>query len=173
MTSRLLALGVVALLLNGMFPCVSWSQPKPPPPNPNAPNLNMPGPMGMQRGTALDLLLTGGNLANPTGFWTSAPAKVAIPTTDKNGTDAGKLTVRLEVPADAPLGLYACRLANKSGVSNLRLFCIDDLPTVVEVAPNRNKATPQAVPVPCVVAGTTAAEASNWFKITAKAGQRL
>ena len=173
MFNRLLALGLLALLLQGLVPRVSWGQPKPPPPNPNAPSLNMPLPLGIQRGTALDLVLTGGNLANPTGFWAGFPAKVTIPTTDKNGTEAGKLKVRLEVPADAPLGLYPCRLANKAGVSNLRLFCIDDLPTVVETPTNRSKTTPQSVPVPCVVAGTTAAEVSNWFKISAKAGQRL
>jgi hypothetical protein len=151
----------------------SWSQQKPPPPNPNAPNLAMPFPMGVQRGTTLDLSLTGGNLANPTGFWAGFPAKVTIPTEDKNGSDNAKLKVRIAVPADAPLGLYACRLANKQGVSNLRLFCVDDLPTVVEVDTNRSKTTPQAVPVPCVIAGKAEAESSDWYKIAVKAGQRL
>ena len=31
-------------------------------PNPQAPNLKMPTPLGIQRGTALDLTLTGTNL---------------------------------------------------------------------------------------------------------------
>lgn len=162
-----------AMLLGLLVPTVSWGQPKPPPPNPNAPSVAMPFPMGIQRGTTLDLTLTGGNLANPTGLWASLPGKVTIPKEDKNGTDNAKLKVRLEVPADAPLGVYAMRLGNKQGVSNLRLFCVDDLPTVVEVDANRNKATPQAVPTPCVVAGKADAEVSDWFKITAKAGQRL
>lgn len=162
-----------ALLLGLLVSSVSWSQQKPPPPNPNAPTVAMPFPMGIQRGTTLDLTLTGGNLANPTGFWTSMPGKITIPTEDKNGADNAKLKVRVEVPADAPLGVYATRLGNKQGVSNLRLFCVDDLPTVVEVDTNRNKATPQVVPVPSVVAGKSDAEVSDWFKITAKAGQRL
>ncbi len=173
MILRLFACGFLALALGALVPSVSWSQQKPPPPNPNAPNLNMLQPLGIQRGSTLDLVLSGGNLANPTGFWASFPGKITIPTEDKNGTEAAKLKVRLEVPADAPLGLHVCRLANKLGVSNLRLFCVDDLPTVVEAPTNRNKMTPQVVPVPCVVAGTTAAEVSDWFKITVKAGQRL
>jgi hypothetical protein len=154
-------------------PGVSRGQPKPPPPNPNAPNVNMPFPMGAQRGTTLDLTLTGGNLANPTGFWASFPAKITIPTEDKNGTDNAKLKVRLEVPADAPLGVHACRLANKQGVSALRLLCVDDLPTVVEADASKSKATAQVVPVPCVVAGRSDAEANDWFRITVKPGQRL
>ena len=76
----------------------SWAQQKPPPPNPNAPNLNMLFPAGIQRGTSLELTLTGTNLANPTGFWSALPAKITIPTEDKNGTDAAKLKVRLDVP---------------------------------------------------------------------------
>src|SRR5262249_27974319 len=129
-------------------------QPKPlplVPPNPQAPVLAAPMPLGAQRGTTLDLTLTGANLAGPTGLWTSFPAKVTIPSEDKNGQDNAKLKVRLEVPADAPLGYHAIRLATTRGMSNLRLFCIDDLAQVLKQDTAKNKNTPQAVPVPCVV----------------------
>src|SRR5215470_14184104 len=86
--------------------------------NPQAPTLNMPAPMGMQRGTKLDLTLTGTNLNEPTGLWTSFPAKVTIPTDNNNGKDGGKLRVQLEVPADAPLGFHSLRLATSRGMSN-------------------------------------------------------
>ena len=39
--------------------------------------------------------------------------------------------VRLDVPPDAPLGLHAVRLATTNGISNLRIFAIDDLPQVL------------------------------------------
>ena len=44
---------------------VTWAQKPPPPvpPNPQAPVLAMPGPLGIQRGTTLELTLTGTNLA--------------------------------------------------------------------------------------------------------------
>src|SRR5262245_45162420 len=82
----------------------SWAQ-KPPPiaPNPQAPTLNLPVPLGMARGSTLELTLTGTNLAEPTGLWTSFPAKVTIPTDGDNGKDNTKLKVILDVPADAPL----------------------------------------------------------------------
>src|SRR5687767_12371694 len=131
---------VLVLLTTGLVPpSASWGQQKPPPANPNAPNLAMLSPLGAQRGTTLELNLTGGILANPTGFWLGFPAKVVIPSEDKNGTDNAKLKVRIEIPADTPLGLYPCRLANRQGVSNLRLLCVDDLVTVVEVDANRVK----------------------------------
>jgi hypothetical protein len=127
----------------------------------------------MQRGTTLDLTLTGTNLAEPTGLWTSFPAKVAIPTEGNNGKDNGKLLVRLEVPKDAPAGFHAIRLATRRGMSNLRLFCIDDLPQVPEGNTNHAPATAQTVPVPCVVVGKADAEATDYFKIRVAAGQRV
>ena len=147
MLSRLVTPAALVLLgLGWQAPSVSWAQKPPPPvaPNPQAPVLNMPVPMGIQRGTALDLNLTGTNLAGPTGLWTSFPAKVVIPTDNKNGTDNTKLQVKMEVPADAPVGYHAVRLASTRGMSNLRLFCVDDLPQVVKVETNKNKSTPQA-----------------------------
>lgn len=141
--------------------------------NPQAPVLKPAVPLGMQRGTTLDLTLTGSNLAEPTGLWTSFPAKATIPPTGSNGKDNGKLLVRLEVPKDAPLGFHAIRLATRRGMSNLRLFCIDDLPQVIENTTNHTPSMAQVVPAPCVVAGKADAETTDYFKFRVSAGQRL
>ena len=169
------ATGFFVLLAYSFNPTAGWGQKPPPPvpPNPLAPVLAMPFPMGMQRGTTMELTLTGTNLAGPTGVLASFPAKITIPSDNKNGLDNTKLRVRLEVPADAPIGYHTFRLASTRGMSNLRLFCIDDLPQVLELASNNSKDTAQAVPLPCVVAGRIDAEKADYFKITAKAGQRL
>ncbi len=142
------------------------------PVNPQAPVLKPAVPLGMTPGTTLDLTLTGANLAEPTGLWTSFPAKVVIPTEGNNGKDNAKLLVRLEVPKDAPLGFHAMRLATRRGMSNLRLFCIDDLPQVLEVNTNHTPSMAQVVPVPCVVVGKADAETTDYFKINVAAGQR-
>jgi hypothetical protein len=147
--------------------------PPPTPPNPQAPVLNAAAPLGMQRGTSLEITLTGTNLAGPTGILTSFPTKVTIPTDNKNGMDNAKLRIKLEVPADAPIGYHTIRLATTRGMSNLRLFCIDDLPQIVEDDKNRGKGTAQAVAVPSVVVGRADAEQSDYFKITVQPGQRV
>jgi hypothetical protein len=145
-----------------------------PPPNPAAPTLNPILPLGMARGTSLELTLTGTNLADPTGLWTSIPgAKAVIPTDNNNGKEPTKLRVKLEVPKDAPLGFYGVRLATRRGMSNVRLFCLDDLPPVSAVPAARKKETAQAVPVPCVVVGRMDAEQADHFKVGVKAGQRV
>jgi hypothetical protein len=166
--------GLCALLITLLLPVAGQCQEAPAPkPNPRAPNIAMPAPMGMQRGTALELTLTGSNLAEPTGLWTSFPAKVAFPADGNNGKENGRLRVQIEAPKDAPLGFHAIRLATKHGVSNLRLFCIDELPQVQESETNHTKATAQSVPVPCVVVGRADPEVSDYFRITVKAGQRI
>jgi hypothetical protein len=156
------------------FPLSAAAQVPPPVPvNPQAPNLAPALPLGMQRGTSLDLTLTGTNLAGPTKLWTSFPAKVTIPTDMNNGKDNARLRVRLEVPKDAPLGYHTIRLATTRGISNFRLFCIDDLPQVMMANNNRTRETAQALQYPCVVVGRADAEVSDYFKVTVKAGQRL
>jgi hypothetical protein len=149
-------------------------QPPPPPPNPAAPTINPVMPLGLQRGSSQELTLTGTNLADPVALWTSIPGvKITIPTDANNGKEPAKLRIKLDVPKDAPLGLYAIRLATLRGMSNVRLFCIDDLPQVLAEAAARKKETAQVVPVPCVVVGTAAAEQTDYFKLNVKAGQRV
>lgn len=148
-------------------------QAQPPTVNPAAPVLNQPFPMGMQRGTSLDLTLTGSNLAEPVQLLTSFPASVTIPTDNNNGKDGGKLLVRIAVPKDAPIGWHTLRLVTTRGVSNFRLFCIDDLPQVLEGGANHSRESAQDIPIPCVVCGRSDPEKSDFYKITVNAGQRV
>ena len=149
-----------------------WGQKPPPPANPQAPTIN-PLPTGIQRGLPLDLVVTGTQLANPTGVSLSIPAKITIPTQDKNGQNPAKFNVRIEVPADTPVGWYPFRLATLHGPSNLRVLCVDDLPQIVGAGANRSKTTAQAIPVPCAVHGAVNAEQGDYYKFSVKAGQRL
>jgi hypothetical protein len=143
-------------------------------PDPKAPVLNPVAPLGVQRGTSIDLTLTGSNLAGPAGLLLSFPARVTIPTGENNGKDNGKLLVHLDVPADAPLGFHSIRLATSRGMSNFRIFCVDDLPQVLANGKNRSQAAALEVPIPCVVAGRCdAAESADWYKVTVSAGQRV
>jgi hypothetical protein len=169
-----IVLPLVLLVVLTQVDTAPGQKPAPPAkPNPQAPTLNMPNPLGVKRGTTLELSLTGTNLANPTGLWTSFPAKVTIPTDNNNGKDNAKLRVVLEVPKDAPLGFHRLALATTRGMSNFRAFCVDDLPQLLEAEGNRAKATPQALPYPCVVVGRIDPEASKYFKVAVKAGERL
>lgn len=142
-------------------------------PTSRPPTLDFPFPAGMQRGSSLDLHLTGSNLKDPVSLWTSFPAKVSFPTDQNNGKEPGKLRVHLEVPADAPIGTHALRLVTAGGISNLRIFCIDSVPQVLKEPKHRTSQTAQEIPVPCVVCGRMEADGSDWYRIKVNPGQHL
>ncbi|MBY0514300.1 MAG: hypothetical protein K2P78_10360 [Gemmataceae bacterium] len=151
------------------------AQPKPlvVPPAPQAPTLTSPANLGAKRGGSVEVVLTGTNLADPTAILLNGPGTATIPTDNKNGTDAAKLRVKVDVPADAPIGLYTLRVATKHGVSNLRPFVVDELPEVAETDANRTKDAAQVVAAPCVATGRTDPEASDFFKVKVAAGQTV
>jgi hypothetical protein len=151
------------------------AQPKPGPlqPNPQAPVLKTIGPCGVRRGTTVEITLLGTNLAAPVALWTGFPAKVSFPADGNNGKDPAKLVVRLEVPKDAPIGTHGVRLMTGKGMSNLRLFCVDDLPQVMAAGNQRSIQTAQELTPPCVVVGKATAEAGDYYKVKVAAGQRL
>jgi hypothetical protein len=151
------------------------AQPKAPAitPAPQAPTLTTPASLGAKPGAEVELTLTGTNLADPTAVLLSCPAKVTIPTDNKNGTDAGKLRVKVALDAKCPVGLHTIRIATKNGVSNARPFVVDSLPAVASAANNRTKEAAQVVSVPCVVSGTVAAETSEFYKVKVGANQKL
>jgi hypothetical protein len=140
---------------------------------PQAPTINTPANLGAKRGAAVELTLTGTNLTDPVGVLLSCPGEVTIPTDNKNGTDPARLRVKVELPADCPIGLHTIRVVTKHSVSNFRPFVVDEFPTLPEVETNHSKDNPQAIEVPVVVTGRTDAEASDYFKFKVNAGQTL
>src|SRR5262245_3814473 len=94
--------GFVAGLLfiaSGDVPTATAQPPKAPvvTPAPQAPTLTSPANLGAKKGETVELTLTGTNLADPVAVLLSCPGKVTIPTDNKNGTDAAKLRVKVEV----------------------------------------------------------------------------
>ncbi|HEX3316163.1 MAG TPA: PPC domain-containing protein [Gemmataceae bacterium] len=125
----------------------------------------------MTRGTTLELMLTGTNLGAPTAL-IGAPGKVEFLHDEKKTSDKA-IKLKLTVAADAAVGLVPIRLACANGLSNLRFFCVDDLPQVLDDDKNHDKSKPQQIPIPCVVSGRTTAEQGSFFRFTVAAGQRL
>lgn len=131
-------------------------------------------PAGIAAGKPTDVTLHGGNLNAPSGLWTSFPATVELtPGVEKNGEDPAKVVYRITPAAEVPIGVAAIRYATKSGVSNLRLLLIDDLPTVDDNGQNKSPETAQELTLPAAVDGAVEAESYDYYKFTGKAGQRV
>ena len=95
------------------------------------PTLDPVVPLGGQRGTAVDLTISGTNLTDPLAVWTSwapAPLRVTLPAGGAPRKDSTVLPVKVELTADVPLGWHRLRVATAHGLTNARPFCIDVLP---------------------------------------------
>jgi hypothetical protein len=152
------------LLLPLLFQPVAIAQP---------PTIDMPFPMGVQRGTTVELTLTGTHLQEPLGVLASFPVKAMFPTENNNGKEPGKLLLRLEVPPSVTLGWHSFRLMTKRGVSNVRLFCVDDLPQVLRTGAPHSMEQAQPVQAPGVICGKVDTAKADYYRIDVKAGERL
>jgi hypothetical protein len=160
-----LSLSVIALSVAG----AAIAQPPPPAIPATYPTVSTLANIGGKPGSTLDLSITGTNLLDATGVWTSFGGTTTIPDGQK---DPAKLNVKLAIPKEASIGLHTYRVATKAGLSNIRPFIVDELNEIAE-KDNNKKITPQMLTSPCVVLGTATAEASDYYKLSVKAGEQL
>ncbi|MDP3070580.1 MAG: PPC domain-containing protein [Opitutaceae bacterium] len=135
-----------------------------------APNLASVAPAGGQRGTTVVLTLRGDRLADAQEifFYDAGLAVEALTETAERVVKA-----RVRIAPDCRLGEHALRLRTATGLSALRLFYVGALPALDEKEPNDTAAKAQPVPLGTTVQGTIVAEDTDWFTVTARAGQRL
>ena len=149
-------------------------------------------PPVLQRGTTSRIEIIGNETADAVGLWSSLPANVfrARPVAASGSKTA---TFDVELTAQAPLGLYGLRLATRSGLSNVHLFLVDELPVTRNqlgepvsgtalAAGNARTETPAASAVPltiqpiklpaCVTASCRPASIDR-YSIVVEKGQRV
>jgi hypothetical protein len=93
-------------------------------------------PPVLRRGTTTQVTLRGDDLRQAIGVWTSLPTS-PVASSIISSNNLTEVTLDVRIPADAPMGLHGLRLATNSGLSNVHIVLIDELPL-----------TPAASPVP-------------------------
>jgi hypothetical protein len=121
-------------------------------------------PPGGKAGSDVDVAITGADLDEAKAIHFSHPGITTVPK-EKGFT--------VKIAADVPVGVYDARVIGLLGVSNPRAFVVGDLPHVAEPATNNKPDTALEIAVDSSVCGTANAAAADFFKFTAKAGQRL
>jgi hypothetical protein len=172
MPSRSLAFLALAVSVGGLA-VPSAAQPKPAIPTlpPQFPTLTSPANLGVRAGAATTVALGGANLGDATEILVSIPgAKTAIA---KDSAKPASVGATVDVPKDAPVGLYQVRVVTKHGVSNARSLSVDDLPEVEKKPGNNKKTTPMPLPGPCTVTGSIAPESSDFYLLKTTPGQRV
>lgn len=130
-------------------------------------------PPCVQRGRSNRVTFVGVELQEAEALWSTTEAVRAklISAADD------RATFDVETSPDAHVGLYGFRVATRSGLSNLHLFAIDDMPLVDEEetvrtdASNNRPSAAQVVDLPAVVVGTSPESDLDHFAIDVAAGQ--
>ncbi len=117
-------------------------------------------PRGGRPGSVVKLVLKGADLPSGARLETSVPASVSRLSppaeTMRPGTE---LAFLVELKKDAREGIYPLRVVAPSGVSNVMLFAVEDLPAIEETEAtqstqrNDDVKTAQSLPLPGAVDG--------------------
>jgi len=129
-------------------------------------------PPSLSRGKTSRLTLVGSELRGATGLWTSLPAEV-VTAALVEPSEQSEASFDVKVAPDAPVGLYGLRLATRSGLSNVKLFLIDDLPLVTERDSRPRTNAPQRLSWPVAVVGRAGEAEIDRYAIDVTAGQRV
>jgi hypothetical protein len=103
------------------------------------------------------------------GFWATFPV-TAEPVV---APDADVARFRLMMPHDAPVGIGALRFMTATGVSSLRLFFIDDIPTTARAENNTTPKNAQPLTLPAAVESDAQPLTNHYYRFAASKGQRV
>src|SRR5438128_795108 len=107
-----------------------------------SPNLTKVSPRGGQRGTEIDLVLSGTQLKDAQEVFLYQPGLEVL---KLEATDDKTVKVRLKITAEAALGEHQLRLRTATGISDLKTFSVGPFPVVDEKEPNNNFKEPQKI----------------------------
>jgi hypothetical protein len=138
------------------------------------PELRELQPSGAQRGKTFALTLTGEALESGAEIITTLPATISrlAPPKDLQKPDS-ELLFLVQLPDDAPVGLYPIRVHTENGLSNVLIFSVGDLPEVSEKEPNNSIDQAQPITVPVTVNGSLTAADQDFYRLSVKAHERL
>ncbi len=161
--TRITSISIPAIAISTLLAATSVSKAA-------SPSLGAIRPVGGQRGTELEITLSGARLGDAQEiFWYQAGIEtLAITKVDDNNVKA-----KIKIAPDCALGLHDLRVRTATGISELRTFSVGAFPETQEKEPNNDFAAPQPISMNTVVNGVADNEDVDYFVVEAKAGERI
>ena len=128
-------------------------------------------PLGCTKGSATEVTISGGALNGKVEL--ISPFRFQATPKASPNTDPGNWRVALTVDSTTPLGVYPIRVRTEDGLSNPFLFVVGQLPIVAEKEDNSRFEIAQAITIPSVVEGQIAGTDIDFFRFSAKKGDRI
>lgn len=138
--------------------------------NAATPNLGAIRPPGAQRGTEVQVTLSGARLGDAQEI---LYYQTGLTTTKLEKIDDNQIKATIAIAPDCSLGLHDLRVRTATGISELRTFSVGALPEAAEVEPNNDFAVPQAISMNSLINGVAQNEDVDYYAVTAKKGERI
>ncbi|MBS0264752.1 MAG: PPC domain-containing protein [Planctomycetes bacterium] len=135
-----------------------------------SPSLGGTTPRGAQRGTEIEVVLSGAQLNDAQEVLFYEPG---IEVTKLEVVNPTTVKALFKISPEAMLGSHRLRVRTATGVSELRPFFVGALPEVAEKEPNSDFAAPQPIPMNVTVNGVADNEDVDYFVVEAKKGDRI
>lgn len=128
-------------------------------------------PMGGTVGSETEVTISGENVDDAGDLLFTHSGLTARRKMNANGQpEPHKYLV--QIAADCPPGIYEARLMSRLGISSPRVFCVDTLSEVNQLAPNTTLSTAMPVPVNSICNAVMTARSIDHYTFSAKKGQR-
>jgi hypothetical protein len=127
-------------------------------------------PQGGQRGTTVEVQLTGRRLGDVEEILFDEPG---ITVAELKSSKDNRIEAKLTIAADCRLGAHPLWVRTAGGVSNLFTFHVGALPEISEKEPNSEFESPQKIDFGTVVNGVVENEDVDYFAIEVKKGERI
>lgn len=135
-----------------------------------SPSLGGTTPRGAQRGTEVEVTLSGGRLEDAKEILLYEPG---IEVTKFEVVNGGAVKATFKIAPEAQLGSHRLRIRTATGISELRPFFVGALPMIDEKEPNSDFGSPQPIPLNVTVNGIVQNEDVDYFVVEAKKGDRI
>jgi len=135
--------------------------------NPEANGLSL---VGLQRGTSVELTISGARLGDAHSLLFYSPGLTATGITK---VDDNNIKATITAAADAACDLYPFRVITNTGISNMRLLNVSALPSVAEIEPNTEFPAAQVIEYNSTINGVVLNEDVDYYAVDLKQGQLL
>ncbi|MFN4259972.1 MAG: hypothetical protein ACK4RK_11820 [Gemmataceae bacterium] len=138
-------------------------------------------PPGGKLGSTVEVTLTGNHLDEVTALYFSQPDIKAEripdpppPDNVKTPPPPGPVKFKVTIPANTPLGYHDVRVIGKWGISNPRVFAVDDLNEIMETEPNSDVPQAESVEINTIINGVIDNRVDvDYFTFTGRKGQKI
>ncbi|MBT4723464.1 MAG: hypothetical protein HOB29_00735 [Planctomycetaceae bacterium] len=138
-----------------------------------APVISSVTPRSIRPAQTTEVTLVGTELTSPLNVWTTFAADVKVLAAAEGTDDSKTAKLAITLTDKSAVGVGGLVVSSATGVSQLFLVMVDDLPATTDGGKNNTAGTAQGVDQPTNIIGTSSGTTHDYYSFQAKAGELI